>query len=98
MLRRLAGFLFLSAALVHAANIERTVSDAVGGELLGRVQVVDKNWVFTRWKTTFYGEVLNLTNHYNVFATGLQSGSPQPFMAKERALPVVPTAGLVFEF
>jgi hypothetical protein len=46
MLRRLAGFLSLSAALVHAAN----------------------------------------------------SGSPQPLMAKERALPVVPTAGLVFEF
>jgi hypothetical protein len=46
MLRRLAGFLFLSAALVHAAN----------------------------------------------------SGGPQPLMAKERALPVVPTAGLVFEF
>jgi hypothetical protein len=58
----------------------------------------DKNWAFTRWKTTLYGEVLNLTNHNNVFATGLQSGSQQPFMAEERALPVVPTAGLVFEF
>jgi hypothetical protein len=59
---------------------------------------IDKNWAFTRWKTTLYGEVLNVTNHNNVFATGLQSGSPQPLMAKERALPVVPTAGLVFEF
>jgi hypothetical protein len=39
MLRRLAGFLFLSAALVHAANIEGTVSDAVGGEMLGRVRM-----------------------------------------------------------
>jgi len=59
---------------------------------------IDKNWAFTRWKTTLYGEVLNVTNHNNVFATGFQSGSPQPLMAKERALPVVPTAGLVFEF
>jgi hypothetical protein len=59
---------------------------------------VDKSWALTRWKTTLYGEVLNVTNHNNVFATGFQAGSPQPVMATERALPLVPTAGLVFEF
>ncbi len=59
---------------------------------------VDKSWAFTRWKTTLYGEVLNLTNHNNVIATGFQSGIPQVAIKTERALPVVPTAGLVFEF
>ena len=59
----------------------------------------DKCWAFTRWKLTLYGEVLNLTDHDNRIVTStafLPSG--QLVSHTSRALPITPTAGLVFEF
>jgi len=59
----------------------------------------DKCWAFTRWKLTLYGEVLNLTDHNNRIMTSttfLPSG--QLVSHTLRALPITPTAGLVFEF
>jgi hypothetical protein len=61
----------------------------------------DKDWAFTRWKLTLYGELLNLTNHYN--GRYLQSGAIDPTTMKTQiitlqGLPMTPTAGLVFQF
>jgi hypothetical protein len=59
----------------------------------------DKCWAFRRWKTTLYGEVLNLTDHDNRivnFTEFLPNG--QAVAHTQRALPITPTAGVVFEF
>jgi len=65
-----------------------------------RVDVrTDKSWAWASWKLTFYGEVLNLTNHQNRIVTSfayLQNGGLQTTTAQ--ALPITPTAGLAFEF
>lgn len=59
----------------------------------------DKSWAFTRWKLTLYGEVLNVTNHYNrIFLYEQISPTGQLSPVTEQALPVTPTAGLAFEF
>ncbi len=62
---------------------------------------IDKDWAFTRWKLTLYGEGLNLTNHYN--GRYYQSGAVDPSTLKTeiktlRGLPITPTAGVVFQF
>jgi hypothetical protein len=59
----------------------------------------DKCWAFRHWKTTLYGEVLNLTNHDNriiTFIDFLPNGQAEAHT--QRALPITPTAGMVFEF
>lgn len=59
----------------------------------------DKDWAFDRWKLTLYGEVLNLTNHYNsryVYASVIANGQAQ--VKTLQGLPITPTAGLVFQF
>jgi len=61
----------------------------------------DKSWAFTRWKFTLYGEVLNVTNHDNriyIYSTGVNPSTLQSKIQTQQELPVVPTAGLVFEF
>ena len=60
---------------------------------------VDKSWAWTHWKLTLYGEVLNLTNHFNEIVTStvfLPNGQLQTTTAE--ALPITPTAGLAFAF
>ena len=56
----------------------------------------EKDWAFTHWKLALYGEVLNLTNHNNprYFYT---SQNPLNVVTGE-GLPIVPTAGVAFEF
>jgi hypothetical protein len=59
----------------------------------------DKDWVFKRWKLTLYGEVLNLTNHYNsrfVYSSIIVNGQAQ--VRTLQGLPITPTAGLAFQF
>lgn len=61
----------------------------------------DKDWAFTRWKLTLYGEVLNVTNHYNaryVFSTVINPTTGQSQVETRQGLPITPTAGLVFQF
>jgi hypothetical protein len=59
----------------------------------------EKDWAFTKWKLALYGEMLNLTNHFNprFIQTGLD---PQhnPIVFAEQGLPITPTAGVAFEF
>ena len=62
----------------------------------------DKDWAFRRWKLTLYGEVLNITNHYNtryVFSTVINpTTGGQPQVEMRQGLPITPTAGLAFQF
>ena len=55
----------------------------------------EKDWAFRRWKLALYGELLNVTNHYNprYFYTN-NSGS----VVTGQGLPITPTAGVAFEF
>jgi len=60
---------------------------------------IDKSWALRHWKMTLYGEVLNLTNHDNRILSFIEaSPSGQQVIHTQRALPITPTAGLVFEF
>jgi hypothetical protein len=60
---------------------------------------IDKAWAFRHWKMTLYGEVLNLTNHDNRILSFIEiAPNGQQTIHTQRALPITPTAGLVFEF
>ena len=61
----------------------------------------DKDWAFQRWKLTLYGEVLNLTNHYNAryaYESAIDPNTGQAQVKTLQGLPVTPTLGLVFQF
>jgi hypothetical protein len=60
----------------------------------------DKSFAYTHWKFTLYGEVLNVTNHDNrrFFSGAIDPRNGQAFLETGRGLPVVPTAGVTFEF
>jgi len=61
----------------------------------------DKDWVFRRWKLTLYGEVLNLTNHYNAryyYSSGIDPATGQVLIKTLQGIPITPTAGLAFQF
>jgi hypothetical protein len=61
----------------------------------------DKAWAFRRWQLTLYGEVLNVTNHYNaryVFSTLVNPATGQTQVETRQGLPITPTAGLTFHF
>ena len=61
----------------------------------------DKDWAFGRWKLTLYGEVLNITNHYNaryVFSTVVDPTTGQTQVETRQGLPITPTAGVTFQF
>lgn len=62
---------------------------------------VDKDWAFRLWKLTLYGEVLNLTNHYNAryyYSSGIDPVTGHASIKTLQGLPITPTAGLVFQF
>ena len=67
-----------------------------------RVDVrADKDWAFRRWKLTLYGEVLNLTNHYNsryYYSSGVDPNTGKAIINTLQGLPITPTAGLAFQF
>jgi hypothetical protein len=61
----------------------------------------DKDWAFAHWKLTLYGEVLNLTNHYNsrfVYSSVIDPTTGQAQVKTLQGLPITPTVGLVFQF
>ncbi|HUM05549.1 MAG TPA: TonB-dependent receptor [Terriglobales bacterium] len=59
----------------------------------------EKDWAFTRWKLTLYGEVLNLTDHANrrYFYSAFNPDGTATVVTGQ-GLPVTPSAGLAFEF
>jgi len=53
------------------------------------------------WKVTLYGEVLNLTNHYNgryAYESGIDPNTGQALVKTLQGFPITPTAGLVVQF
>jgi len=58
----------------------------------------EKDWAFTKWKLALYGEVLNLTNHYNPRYITEQLSNGTVSVITEQGFPITPTAGLAFEF
>ena len=61
----------------------------------------DKDWAFNRWKLTLYGEVLNVTNHYNarfVYSSVINPTTGQAQVKDLQGLPVTPTVGVAFQF
>ena len=61
----------------------------------------DKDWAFKKWKLTLYGEVLNLTNHYNsrfVYSSVIDPTTGQAQVKTLQGLPITPTAGVAFQF
>jgi hypothetical protein len=61
----------------------------------------DKSWTLKQGKLSLYGEILNLTNHYNriyAYSTILNPDTLQVTVITQQELPITPTAGLVFEF
>lgn len=56
---------------------------------------VEKDWAYARWKLALYGEMLNLTNHYN--PRFVENGGSNTIIT-EQGMPITPTAGVAFEF
>ncbi|HTS34982.1 MAG TPA: TonB-dependent receptor [Candidatus Solibacter sp.] len=99
-----SGFPVPSGAFIQIAN-GQFVPVGLNSTRLGtyvRVDArIDKDWAFQRWKMTLYGEVLNLTNHYNsrfAYESGIDPNTGQAQVKTLQGLPVTPTAGLVFQF
>jgi hypothetical protein len=61
---------------------------------------VNKSWTRDKWKLTLYGEVVNLANRKNYLFdsfNGYNSRTTQVFITLDTMLPVLPSAGIVFE-
>jgi hypothetical protein len=61
----------------------------------------NKSFRYDRWKLTFYGEVINLTNRRNmrfVSFDGANAATRRAFVTVDRVFPVVPVAGVTLEF
>ena len=61
----------------------------------------DKDWAFQRWKLTLYGEVMNLTNHYNgrfAYESGIDPNTGKVLVKTLQGLPITPAVGLVAQF
>lgn len=61
----------------------------------------DKDWAFQHWKLTLYGEVLNLTDHYNAryfYTSPINLTTGQVQVQTLQGLPITPTAGMAFQF
>ncbi len=69
--------------------------------LYSRLDVrLSKAFLFSKWKLTLTGEVLNLLNHNNVRYAGFDfySFNGRVTGQLDRVLPIVPSAGIVIEF
>ncbi len=61
---------------------------------------VNKNWTKVKWKTTLYGEVVNLTNQTNYrfdSFNGYTASTKQAFITLDKLFPILPSVGLVVE-
>ncbi len=61
---------------------------------------VNKNWTRVKWKTTLYGEVVNLTNQANYrfdSMGGYNTKTGQTSVTLDKLFPILPSIGIVFE-
>ena len=99
-----SGYPIPSGSFVQVGNGQFIASDVnitrLGAYL--RIDVrADKDWAFQRWKLTLYGEVLNLTNHYNgrfAYESGIDPNTGKVLVKTLQGLPITPTVGLVAQF
>jgi len=87
--------------LGNGQYVETGINQTRLGNYLRLDARVDKDWVFQRWKLTLYGEVLNLTNHYNAryfYSSAVDPITGQVQIKTLQGLPLTPTAGVVFQF
>jgi hypothetical protein len=78
-----------------------SIDDSIRESDYQRLDVrAEKDWAFDRWKLALYGEVLNLTNHYNprYFYVSYNNTTGASSVVTGQGLPITPTAGLAFEF
>ena len=62
---------------------------------------INKSHAFERWKMTLYAEVVNVLNHANYrfdSYNGFNSSTGQAYISLAKMFPVLPSAGVVFEF
>jgi hypothetical protein len=59
---------------------------------------LSKAFLFTKWKLTLTGEVINLLNRGNVRYAGYFFNGAGVFPQLDRVLPILPSAGVVIEF
>ena len=61
---------------------------------------VNKNWTHVKWKTTLYGEVVNITNQTNYrfdSFDGYNSKTGQASITLDKLFPILPSLGVVLE-
>jgi hypothetical protein len=61
---------------------------------------VNKNWTKVKWKTTLYGEVVNITNQTNYrfdSFNGYTASTHQAYITLDKLFPVLPSLGIVVE-
>ena len=61
---------------------------------------INKSWTRTKWKTTLYGEVLNVTNAANYRFDNFEAynaNSRLAYITLDRMFPILPSIGVVFE-
>ena len=61
---------------------------------------VNKNWTKVKWKTTLYGEVVNVTNQTNYrfdSFNGYNASTRQAFISLDKLFPILPSVGIVIE-
>jgi hypothetical protein len=99
-----SGYPIPSGSFVQVGNAQ-FIASGINGTRLGaylRVDVrADKDWPFQRWKLTLYGEVLNLTNHYNgrfAYESGIDPNTGKVLVKTLQGLPITPTVGLAAQF
>jgi len=62
---------------------------------------INKAFVRDRWQMTLYGEVINVTGHDNIrfdVLTGYDARTGRARLNFQKMFPVLPSAGIVFEF
>ncbi|HYM74545.1 MAG TPA: TonB-dependent receptor [Candidatus Dormibacteraeota bacterium] len=99
-----SGFPIPSGTFVQLGS-GQFVETGINNESLGPYQRLDvradRDWAFQHWKLTLYGEVLNLTNHYNgrfAYESGIDPNTGKVLVKTLQGLPVTPTVGVVAQF
>ena len=74
------------------------------GTRLGNYQRTDfrvnKNWTRVKWKTTLYGELINLSNQTNYrfdSFNGYTTSTHQAYLTLDKLFPILPSVGVVVE-
>ena len=99
-----SGYPIPSGTYVQVGN-GQFIATGINTTRLGAYQRLDiradKDWAFQQWKLTLYGEVLNLTNHYNgrfAYESGIDPKTGKVLVKTLEGLPITPTVGMAAQF